>query len=156
MKKSECVEALRKRGYDCEEEGSVVIVYGETDEKAIRRVLSEIGYKASFGISSRTRKTEKDEERSEISDDEELMPESDIEETAATEEADEEKKEPAPAEPVLSKETSQSIDEKPQVNSEDKTEDKPEEAEASIEEVEEQMDIFRVDDAHQTSIFDFL
>ena len=75
MKKSECVEALRKRGYDCEEEGSVVIVYGETDEKAIRRVLLEIGYKASFGISSRTRKIEKDEERAELSEDDEVMPE---------------------------------------------------------------------------------
>ncbi len=118
MKKSECVETLRKRGYDCEEEGSVVIVYGETDEKAIRRVLSEIGYKASFGISSRTRKTEKDEERVGISDDEEMMPE--IE------------------------------DDKPAV------EESAVEAESSIEEVEEQMDIFRVNDAHQTSIFDFL
>ncbi|MBQ7581696.1 MAG: hypothetical protein IJU25_02635 [Lachnospiraceae bacterium] len=148
MKKSECVEALRKRGYDCEEEGSVVIVYGETDEKAIRRVLSEIGYKASFGISSRTRKTEKDEERSELADDEEMM----LETEAGTVE------ESAAEEPPVAALYAQA-DEDKEEQTEDKTEDteeKPEEAEASVEEVEEQMDIFRVDDAHQTSIFDFL
>ena len=156
MKKSECVEALRKRGYDCEEEGSVVIVYGETDEKAIRRVLSEIGYKASFGISSRTRKIEKDEERAELSEDDEVMPEIGDDEPAVEDSA-----EAAGDETAFDETPGNEADRAGDAEIKDETveeqaEKNHEEAEASIEEVEEQMDIFRVNDAHQTSIFDFL
>ena len=68
MKKAECVEQLKKRGYDCEEEGSVVMIYNTADDKAIRRVLSEIGYRASWGVSTRTQKIGKDTKTADAED----------------------------------------------------------------------------------------
>ena len=49
MTKNECVAKMLRKGYKCELVRNVVIFY-ETDEKTIKKVLAEIGYESSWGI----------------------------------------------------------------------------------------------------------
>ena len=180
MKKAECVEQLKKRGYDCEEEGSVVMIYNTADDKAIRRVLSEIGYRASWGVSTRTQKIGKD---TKAADAEDLAEAEETLAEALTEELAEEISAEAPTEKNrtgehISETGANSMSRTDTFREEDiegsgngeaedtkKTDAEAEEVtEASDAETEEEtgitdedisnMDILNLDDMHQTSIFD--